>query len=139
MFDYVEPTFGLDEFRKPRVLRGWEALVQTLLAVLFVKPGFYPSVPDLGMYIQQYRYMKFNELDTEMIKADLCYQYTLLQEEITDENVDVRKTLNNGDPVLLFVISVTDDTKQSKVLVGVEYGEDEITYHYDLKDAVTIS
>lgn len=134
MYNYIEPTFGIDEFRKPNVLKGWEAMVQTLLIILFGKPGFYPSIPDLGMDIHQYRYMDFDELNTEMIKTELLYQYPLLE----DGSVDVRKAIRNDNPVLLFVINVTNETKQSKVLVGVELGENELIYHYDLKDAIEV-
>ena len=138
MYNYTEPTFGIDEFRKPNVLKGWEAMVQTLLIILFGKPGFYPSIPDLGMDIHQYRYMDFDELNTEMIKTELLYQYPLLEDELEDGSVDVRKAIRNDNPVLLFVINVTNETKQSKVLVGVELGENELIYHYDLKDAIEV-
>lgn len=138
MYNYIEPTFGIDEFRKPTVLKGWEAMVQTLLIILFGKPGFYPSIPDLGMDIHQYRYMDFDELNTEMIKTELLYQYPLLEDELEDGSVDVRKAIRNDNPVLLFVINVTNETKQSKVLVGVELGENELIYHYDLKDAIEV-
>lgn len=138
MYNYIEPTFGIDEFRKPNVLKGWEAMVQTLLIILFGKPGFYPSIPDLGMDIHQYRYMDFDELNTEMIKTELLYQYPLLEDELEDGSVDVRKAIRNDNPVLLFVINVTNETKQSKVLVGVELGENELIYHYDLKDAIEV-
>lgn len=43
-----------DEFGKPRVISTYEMCVNIIITLLLMKPGQYPSIPDLGIYIEQY-------------------------------------------------------------------------------------
>ena len=49
----VDPVYGVNNFNETKVLTEAETLVNNILMILFGKPGFYPSIPSLGMDIQQ--------------------------------------------------------------------------------------
>ena len=53
----VDPAFGVDSFNRPKVLSETETIVNNILFILFGKPGSYPSIPSLGMDIEQYLYL----------------------------------------------------------------------------------
>ena len=48
----VEPNFGLDDVGKAKQLNETEALANAILNLLFGKPGYFPSMPNLGINIQ---------------------------------------------------------------------------------------
>lgn len=138
MSEYIEPVFGIDDFRKPKVLKGYEAVIQSILIVLFGKPGCYPSIPELGMNIQQYRNRRLDEIDTDTLKAQLAYQCRALSSDIIDGSIDVTKMmLNDKDVALVFVIPIASDTTQNNMLIGLKMTNEGITYNYDLISATS--
>ena len=91
-----EPAFGLDNFGKPKILKDTEAFATTVLMILFGKPGFLPSLPDVGMNIQQYTYAFFDEIQNvnnlEKTVNSLDYKYK--------ENISIFITGFNSDLIL---------------------------------------
>ena len=45
-----------DSMYKPKVISTFELAVNTILTLLFMKPGQYPSIPELGIDIESYLY-----------------------------------------------------------------------------------
>lgn len=130
---YVEPVMGIDDFRKPKVLTGYEAIIQSILIVLFGKPGCYPSIPELGMNIQQYRNRRIDEIDTDALKAQLAYQCRSLSSQIIDGSITVTKMMiNDKDVALAIVVPITSDSDQNNMLIGVKMSNEGISYNYDL-------
>ena len=70
----VDPVYGVNNFNETKVLTEAETLVNNILMILFGKPGFYPSIPWLGMDIQQYLYKFEDEIDDLKIKSKLASQ-----------------------------------------------------------------
>lgn len=134
-----EPTFGMDNFGKPRVFKGWEAVANTMIMVLFGKPGFYPSIPDLGMYIQQYRNKRMDEIDTEALKISLVQQCSLLGDFVYSGNIEVDKKEINGVGTILFSVPMDEIAKGNILLIGVQGIEDSIIYNYQLLDVNSIT
>lgn len=131
--DLKEPTFGQNDFRKPRVLTGPEVIIQSVLMVLFGKPGCYPSIPELGMEIQQYRLQRVDTLDLEDIKDQLSYQCGLLREGWVDNNIELYFTRAvGGQQVLLFVIPVTNEDERYNLVLGITEKDNETVYNYEL-------
>ena len=140
MNDYSElqePVIGQDEFRKPKVLTGWDALLQTILVVLFGRPGCFPSIPELGMNIQKYRYVQENNLDVEGLKTEFAKQCGLISTAIDASEIDIKTTRSaNGDLMLVFVIPMEDTEMASpNMLLGVQMAEDGIHYNYQMISA----
>ena len=43
-----------DSMYKPKVISSFEMIVNSILTILFMKPGQYPSIPELGINIESY-------------------------------------------------------------------------------------
>ena len=128
-----EPAFGLDNFGKPKVLKNTEALATTVLMILFGKPGFLPSLPDVGMNIQQYSSTFFDEIDTNSLKAQLVYQCSLVSEYIEAESLDIRKVMNGNEGVLVFVIPMERYIPNNNFVIGIQTNiEGGVTYNFTL-------
>lgn len=139
MADYIEPVFGIDDFRKPKILEGYDAVIQSILIVLFGKPGCYPSIPELGMNIQKYRNRRIDEIDTDALKAQLAYQCKALSAQIIDGSINISKMMiNEKDVALVIQIPITSDKSQSNMLIGIKMADDGISYNYDLISATSL-
>lgn len=126
-----DPVFGVNSYNKPKVLSPLESLVRNILMVLFGKPGFYPSIPDLGMDITKYLYMFEDEIDTGSIKDELVAQCSEFLPEVESGTFDVTLTHQNGRIVLLFKLPVIIDDRMSSVVLGVTTNsKGELVYQY---------
>lgn len=128
-----EPAFGLDNFGKPKVLKNTEAFATTVLMILFGKPGFLPSLPDVGMNIQQYANTFFDEIDADSLKAQLVYQCSLVSEYIDTGTLDIRKVMNGDEGVLLFIIPMEQYIPNNNLVIGIQTNiEGSVTYNFAL-------
>lgn len=100
----VDPIFGVDNFNNPAVLQEDETLVNNILTVLFGKPGFYPSIPALGMDVTQYLYSFRDDLDTTSLLARLIYQCPDLDDAVSDGSLDCKYFMYQGRPILGFTL-----------------------------------
>lgn len=131
--DLKEPAFGQNDFRKPRVLEGPEVVVQSVLMVLFGKPGCFPSIPELGMNIRQYRIFDTSTVDTEAIADTLAMQCGLIRDGLIKDTPEVSiSTTNTGEPVLLIQIPVSNETENYNLVVGIAERDNEAIYNYEL-------
>lgn len=102
----IEPDFGVNNFNKPKMFSESETLVNNLLMLLFMRPGSYPSLPNLGIDIEQYLYMFFDEINTEKIKYDIAAQCVQFLDAVEAGSLDVQKILYKKKPLLLIVLPV---------------------------------
>ena len=100
----VEPNFGLDDFGRAKYLNETEALANSILNLLFGKPGFFPSMPDLGINIQSILYSFWDEVNVDQLKAEIVTQCQSFSQYIKTGELDVIKTYNNSQPLLLIVL-----------------------------------
>ena len=49
-----DTLLDVDEFMKPKVISTYQLCINSILELLFMKPGQFPSIPDLGIDIEQY-------------------------------------------------------------------------------------
>ena len=49
-----DTTLAVDSFNKPKVISSFEMMINAILTLLFMKPGQFPSIPDLGIDIESY-------------------------------------------------------------------------------------
>ena len=115
----VDPAFGIDDFNKSKVYPSDETIVRNLLLLLFGKPGFYPSMPKLGMNIREYLYTLEDDMDTSAIKAKLAYQCKDFLPLIQDGSMDIYTTRSKGNPVLVFALPVIHDNTYATLVLGV--------------------
>lgn len=122
----VDPTFSTNNFNKPKVLSTMETYVNNMIMLLVGKPGFYPSIPTIGMEIQKYLYMFIDDINTNNIKSTLASQCSDFLPQVQDGDFDVIKTEYKNRPMLIFQLPVIDDTKRHSVSIGIttdEYGK----------------
>lgn len=136
--EVVDPVFGIDNFNKPKTLNESQTLVNNILMLLFMKPGTYPSLPKLGIYIQQYLYMFFDEINVDVIKAKIAAQCEEFLPNIQDGTLDVLKTTKDGKPVLLVVLPVRIDDELTGLVIGTTIDSiGKLIYNYQFdKNAI---
>lgn len=127
----IDPTFTVNAYNKPKMLSNKETYVNNILMLLFGKPGFYPSIPSIGMDIQQYLYKFEDEINVESIKNKLSKQCKDFLPEIQNGEFDVIKTTYKDQILLLFKLPLIDDTNDCDVVVGVTTNSrGEIVYNF---------
>jgi hypothetical protein len=115
----VDPTYGVNNFNKAKVLSEEETYVHNLLAILLGKPGFYPSIPYLGMDIQRELYKFEDEIDTDKIKAAVVSQCSDFLPLVKNGDLDVITTKYNGETILIFQLPVIINNNNIALAVGV--------------------
>lgn len=127
----LNPTFSVNDFGNPRVLSTMESFVTDILMILFGKPGFYPSIPSLGMNIQQYMYKFDDEISTEDLKVKLAKQCDDFSDEIDTGNLDIVTTKYKGNLMLIFILPVINDSKQVQLSLGITTNtRGELVYNF---------
>lgn len=121
-YDVVLDT---DSMTKPKVISSFELATNTILTLLFMKPGQYPSIPDLGIDIESYllEYADDPKIPGE-IRDKLIDQCNLLNLMGIEFNVHVEQT-DEGDNALIIEISGTErlgyGNDSSHVIIGISY------------------
>lgn len=127
----VDPTFGVNDYNKPKVLTEMETIVRNILMVLVGRPGFYPTIPDLGMDIGQYLYMFPEDIDEEEIKARLVTQCRDFLPMVQSGDIQVDKVKQNGQPILVFQMPVINDTETRVIALGITVNKKgEFVYNF---------
>lgn len=130
----VDPQFDVDSYNRPKILNESQTIVNNILTLLFGKPGFYPSIPHLGLNIQQYFYTFEDEFDTNALKSRLASQCKDFVEFVTDGSFDIIKTTHNEQPLLIFVIPTVITDTESNLLLGITLtssGEYKFNFTFD--------
>lgn len=92
-----EACLTTDEFNRPKILKGREAISTLLIHLILLEPGTYPSRPEMGVgLISRYRYN--DEESMKKLKQDIEDQVNLYIPEFNSVNVDIslaKDSLNN--------------------------------------------
>ena len=133
---FYEPAFGLDSFRKPLVYEDWQVVAQSIIIVLFGRPGFYPSIPQLGVHIQDLMYEKIDEIDTDNLRGILAHQLEVFSDIIQSDDMKIAiKNTTGGNPVLIIALPIYTGDERSAVAVTITATEDGgIQYNYEKID-----
>ena len=133
---FYEPAFGLDSFRKPLVYEDWQVVAQSILIVLFGRPGFYPSIPQLGVHIQDLMYEKIDDIDTDNLRGILAHQLEVFSDIIQSDDMKIAiKNTTGGNPVLIIALPIYTGDERSAVAVTITATEDGgIQYNYEKID-----
>lgn len=126
-----DPTFEVDDYDLLKTLSPTETYVRNLLVLLFGKPGFMPSMPNLGMDISQYYYAFEDEIDTEQLKSKLAAQCNEYLPELQTGEINIYQKVYNNRLVLIFKLPVIIDDKNIAVALGVTTNSNgELVYQY---------
>jgi len=127
----VDPVFGINVFNEAKVLSESQTMINQVLMILLNRPGFYPSIPHLGMDIAQYLYTFADEVDELHLKAILAAQCNELLPDIEEGEMDVYSEDYNGHPLLIFVLPVLVNGVTSTVTLGITVNDrGEMVYNF---------
>lgn len=126
-----EPGFGLDNFNGPKYHNETETVANAMLNLLFGKPGFFPSMPDLGINIQQYLYLFEDSFDVDVLKAKIIAQCSQFSQFIDDGTLEIVMSSYMNKPLLLIVLPmVIKNTKEHLAIAVTHDAHGNITYNY---------
>lgn len=142
MAGFYEPAFGLDKFRKPLVYEDWEVVAQSIIIVLFGRPGFYPSIPQLGIHIQDYMNERLDMIDTDELRGKLMYQLSIISELIQTDDIKIvtKKLVGYNSPALIIFIPIYKGDDKNNIAVSiVQSSKDSVRYNYEIVDSSLVS
>lgn len=114
-----EVTLEINSFDKPKELSQVEAWSQLLLNLIFMRPGTYPSMPNMGVGIENYQF-EFLEDAIEELTTAISEQQKIYLSDIPLNGINCTQVEHNGTPVLLiqFVFNVEDQLKTSAIAIN---------------------
>ena len=143
MAGFYEPAFGLDKFRKPLVYEDWEVVAQSIIIVLFGRPGFYPSIPQLGIHIQDYMNERLDMIDTDELRGKLMYQLSIISDLIQTDDIKIvvtKKLVGYNSPALIIFIPIYKGEDKNNIAVSiVQSSKDSVSYNYEIVDSSLVS
>ena len=112
---------------KPKIIPSFELTVNSIITLLMMKPGQYPSVPELGLDIESYLF-EYSDDKTILQKLQAKLRDQMNRLDISGVEVEFYSDISNeGIPVLLVVITgnnyVTYNIESEKVIVGISYNK----------------
>lgn len=112
--------FDTDEMYKPKVISTFEMCVNAILTLLKMKPGQYPSIPELGIDVEQY----LHEYSDDP-KIALTIQRQLSEQLAALDYIGIN--------IQVFNDKFADG--QSALIVKIT-GTETLTYHMKIEDVV---
>ena len=114
-----------DSTYKPKVISTFEMCVNTIITLLYMKPGQYPSIPELGIDIESYlhEYADDPNIPSE-IKNKLTDQCNRI--EVTGIQIDcyIDQT-DDGTNAVVVKVTGTDKlgygSQSGNVIIGISY------------------
>ncbi len=132
---HSEPSFGVNNFNKPKYTNESETVAHAILNILFGKPGFFPSMPNLGLNIQERIYSFWDEIDETRLKAEIVAQCSELRQYADDGTLDVIKSSYEKKPLLIIVLPViVKNIRENLAIAITQNSEGAITYNYTYHD-----
>jgi hypothetical protein len=115
----------VDAYNKPKVISTFELCVNSILTLLKMKPGQYPSIPELGIDIEKYlhEYADDPEVPREILNKlyDQCNRLNVVGITI---DVYVEKS-DDGSNALIVKVEGTETLtygeKRPAVIIGITY------------------
>jgi hypothetical protein len=110
---------------KPLVIPTFEMMINVVLTLLMMKPGQYPSVPDLGIDIESYLWEYSDDPSLPgKIEAKIKEQCSKLQISGVEVKVSMDRT-NVDENALVVAITGTDratyGSDHNQVIIGITY------------------
>lgn len=115
----VDPTFEVDDYNRGKILNESQTIAYNILTLLFAKPGFYPSIPSLGIDITSYFYRFSDEDLVNEIKTKLVSQCSDFLPSVESEELYIEKTDYKGQPMLVFIIPTIILDKRNELVLGI--------------------
>lgn len=119
----LDPGFGVNDFKNPKITNEAETIKNNILTLLFMRKGSYPSIPELGIGIQDTLYQFFDDINTEDLTRRIASQCTEFIPSVNSGALQVHKTYqrtSNGKlPVLLIVVPTSVDSNEKSLVLAL--------------------
>lgn len=120
-----DTCLDVDSGNKPKILSTFELVVNSIVALLMMKPGQYPSIPELGIDIESYLFEYSDDVMlVNKLQAALEDQCNRLGWSGVTTNIFVDET-SDGIPVIVVaidgVIYYANEVKKQHAIVGISY------------------
>lgn len=115
----------VDSMYKPKVISSFEMIINSILMLLFMKPGQYPSIPELGIDIESYLHEYSDDKSIPMkIKTKLIEQCNRIDIIGLDINVSIDQTSEGVDALLIEIIGndyLAYGSGSDHIIIGISY------------------
>ena len=128
-----ELGLGTNVFNKPVEYKGYKAWCQLILNLLFLRPGTYPSIPTMGVGIQDYEYENLDDVK-DNIQANINTQIKAFLPDIPLDSVELQSIDYNGRKILMIVINLIDNGQVVTSVVASEVTNKLIDFEISWKD-----
>lgn len=129
-----ELLFGLDNFKKPKMMSLKDTVAQQIINILLMRPGNLPSLPHVGINIQQYLYRHQESFDSEEIKQKLYNQCAELLSYISLGEVQIFITIYKGQDLLLVVVPITGFDTDENLIVALTKVQSDVVVSYQYEE-----
>lgn len=125
-------THELNDFEQPKLTSEIDLIKNVIMFLLFSKPGQYPSLPMVGINIENYLYMMYDEINVEDIKDELMHQCSVLGIFFDSGQIEVVKRYERKRPVLFIRVMgkstypqgyISNTNPNSTYTIGVTYDD----------------
>lgn len=128
-----DTTFEMNEFGEPRIRGEIETIKNLLMFILLSKPSQYPSLPTIGLDLEDRLYNFYDELDENDLIEDICSQCEALRKYFNNGTIGIRKYKYHNKPSLLIIVYGNETFPQGyhvnyadstdKYLIGLTFNE----------------
>ena len=127
----MEPSFGLNAFNKAKFKNESETIASAFINLLFGKPGYMPSMPQLGLDIKNTLFMFWDEINPDQIKARILAQCDAFEDYIASGDLDVIKSSVEDQALLVIVVPTQiKDIEKHLVVAITQNDEGVLNYNY---------
>lgn len=126
-------TFEMNEFGNPRIRSEIEVVKDTLLFILFSRPGQYPSLPMIGLDLRTMLSEFYEDIDIEELKMRVMDQCSALGVYFSSGSIGFKKIMYKDQPSLLIHIEGKESYPQgylcdgyntnNRYLIGITFDE----------------
>lgn len=99
-----ELQLSINSFDNPTELTGIKAWSQLMLQLIFMEPGTYPSLPDMGVGIESYQYDFMDDILSQL-SAKIIQQQRDYLSDIPLTAVTIEPRTVNGETIMLIQLS----------------------------------
>jgi hypothetical protein len=113
-----EVSLEINSFDKPAELSNVAAWSQLLLNLIFLKPGTYPSLPEMGVGIESFQY-DFLEDTISALSARITEQHKNYLSDVPLARVQISKMEQNGQPILIIQLYFNTDSGAASSAIAI--------------------
>lgn len=116
----LDCTFEMDHFSNPRMRNESELIKNVLLMILFMKPGQYPSLPQLGLDLHQLLYSYYDEIDENELKEKIIDNCRALELPFNIGQIVIKKLKYRGQPSLIIKVETDSNDSWAEAYIKTE-------------------